>query len=438
MDAGINQMAPGPSASPGQASRTDPHAAGLLRELFEAGVEAARPGATLERHMPSPVRGRTVVVGAGKAAASMAAAFESRWEGALEGIVVTRYGHACPTSRIEVVEASHPVPDEAGMAAARRILAAVAGLRPEDQVVVLLSGGASALLTLPAPGLTLEHKREASRRLLRSGADIHEMNCVRRHLSAVKGGRLAMACHPARVVTLAISDVTGDEPASIGSGPTCPDPTTIAMARDIVRRHWADCPAEVTARLSNPENETPKPFDPRFDRCDWRLVASGAISLAAAERLARSRGYEVINLGDGVEGHSGAVAADQARLALEMKAAGRRACILSGGETTVTVRGSGRGGRNGEYLLALALALNGADGVHAIAGDTDGIDGSEDNAGAVVGPDTLARARALGLDAAAHLARNDSYTLFARLDDLVVTGPTLTNVNDFRAILVDP
>jgi glycerate 2-kinase len=410
----------------------------LLRRMFDAAVAAADPAKCLPPHLPPPPKGRTVVVGAGKAAASMARAVERHWPGPLEGLVVTRYGHGVATTQIEVVEASHPVPDAAGRAAAGRILRAVQGLGPDDLVLVLISGGASALLSAPAEGLTLEDKQAVNRALLRSGARIDEMNCVRKHLSAIKGGRLAAAAAPARLLTLAISDVPGDDPAVIGSGPTVADPTSFADARVIVEKYGIELPPQVAERLRRAEDETPKPGDPRLARAETVLVATPAMALAAAAEVAQAAGYAALVLGDALEGEARDLGAAHAGLARAEAAAGRRTALLSGGETTVTVRGQGRGGRNAEYLLGLVLALDGAAGIHAIACDTDGIDGTEDNAGALAGPDTLARARALGLDPAALLARNDAYGLFQALGDLVFSGPTLTNVNDFRAILVDP
>ncbi|HUK58629.1 MAG TPA: glycerate kinase [Stellaceae bacterium] len=422
----------------------DPHES-VLRRLFDAALEAADPARCVPPHLPPPPQGRTVVVGAGKAAAAMARAVEDHWPGVLEGIVVTRYGHGVPCRRIEVVEASHPVPDAAGADAARRILATVKGLASNDLVLCLISGGASALLALPAEGLTLDDKRAVTQTLLRSGADISEINCVRKHLSAIKGGRLAAAAAPATVVTLAISDVAGDDPAVIGSGPTVPDPTTFAEARAILARYAITLPPAVARRLAAGEDETPKPGDPVFARCSYRLVATPQVALERAAAVARAEGLTPIVLGDRIEGEAREVAKVMAGIARQA-AAGRLvageyalslpAVLLSGGETTVTVRGRGRGGPNSEFILALALALRGARGIHAIACDTDGIDGSEDNAGALCSPDTLARASSLGLDLAAHLADNDAWGAFDGLGDLVVTGPTLTNVNDFRAIFV--
>ncbi len=413
----------------------------FLTGLFHAAIDAASPAKRLAQFLPAPPKRRTIVVGAGKAAASMAAAVEADWSGQLEGLVVTRYGHGAPTKRIEVVEAAHPVPDAAGEKAALRILERVKGLSADDLVLCLISGGGSALLAAPAPGLTLDDKRAINRALLKSGADIAEMNCVRKHLSAIKGGRLALAAAPAAVVGLVISDVPGDDLAIIGSGPTVPDPSTAAEALAILGRYAIDAPARVLAHLKSAASETPKPGDPRFAAVSNVLVATPQMSLRAAAEAARACGVTPVLLGDAIEGEAREVGKAFAGIARSVARHGEPArgpCVLlSGGETTVTVRGKGRGGRNAEFLLGLALALNGAPGVHALAGDTDGIDGSEDNAGAYVAPDTLARAAALGLKATERLADNDAYALFQALGDLIVTGPTLTNVNDFRAILIE-
>ena len=405
----------------------------LLRRLLDAAIESAQPAHCLPPHLPEPPAGRSVVVGAGKAAAAMARAVEDHWDGALEGLVVTRYGHSVPTRAIDVVEAAHPVPDAGGRAAAARILAEAEALGADDLALCLISGGGSALLTLPAPGIALADKQAVTGALLRSGAAIGEINCVRKHLSAIKGGRLGAACHPARVVSLLISDVPGDDPAVIGSGPTVPDPTTFADARAVLRKYGIDQPAAVIRHLEQGREETPKQGDPRLAGAEARIVATPAMALAAAADAARKAGYAPVVLGDALEGEARVLARDHAALAL---AAAPGTVLLSGGEATVTVTGSGRGGPNAEYALALALALDGAPGIFAIACDSDGIDGTEDNAGALVTPDTGARARAAGEDAAARLAANDAYAFFAALGDLVMTGPTLTNVNDFRAILV--
>jgi hydroxypyruvate reductase len=370
----------------------------------------------------------------------MARAVEQHWSGPLDGLVVTRYGHGVPCERIEIVEAAHPVPDAAGEAAAERILAKLAGLSAQDRVLALISGGGSALLAAPAEGLSLADKRAITAALLKSGASIGEMNCVRKHLSAIKGGRLAAAAWPAPVLTLAISDVPGDDPAVIASGPTVPDPTTAAEALAIIERYRIEIPAKLRERLQSGELETPKPGDPRLAASDYRLVASPRLMLEAAAAEARRLGIEPLILGDALEGEAREVGKVLAGVALSCARHGspaRKPCVLlSGGETTVTVRGQGRGGRNSEFLLGLALALDGAPGIDALAADTDGIDGSEDNAGAFVCPDTLARAGAAGLRIDDHLARNDAWGFFAGLDDLLVTGPTHTNVNDFRVLLI--
>ncbi len=421
-------------------SLADPRA--LLLAMFRAAIDAAQPALCLPAHLPSPPKGRTIVIGAGKASAAMAAAFEAHWPGPVEGLVVTRYGHGAPTRRIEIVEAAHPVPDAAGREAAARILRLVSGLGEDDLVVALISGGGSALLAAPAAGLTLEDKQAVNRALLKSGADIAEMNCVRKHLSAIKGGRLAAACAPARVHALMISDVPGDDLSVIASGPTVPDATTREDALAVIAKYGIDLPASVRARLDDPACETPKPGDPVFARVTNTLIATPQSSLEAAAQVARAAGVTPVLLGDALEGESREVAKVMAGVARSVTRhgtpAGAPCVLLSGGETTVTVRGKGRGGRNAEFLLALAVALDGAAGIHALAGDTDGVDGSEDNAGAILTPDSLARAQVAGVSAKALLADNDGYSFFAALDDLVVTGPTLTNVNDFRAILVLP
>jgi hydroxypyruvate reductase len=406
----------------------------LLRTLFDAAVAAADPLRIVPAHLPAPPIGRTVVVGAGKAAAAMARAVEDHWPGPLSGLVVTRYGHGLPCNRIEVVEAGHPMPDAAGRDAAARILAMAAGLGRDDLVLCLLSGGGSALLVQPAPGVSLDDKQALTRQLLRSGAAIGEMNCVRKHLSAIKGGRLAAAAFPARTLALIISDVPGDDPATVASGPTVGDPTTAADARAVLARYRIDVPEAIRRHLAGRDAETPKPGDPRLAASEARVIARARDALEAAAAAARAAGIAPVILGDDLQGEAADLARDHARLAATTS---RPSVILSGGETTVTVGlAGGRGGRNSEYLLALAVALNAAAGVHAIACDTDGIDGSEDNAGAVIGPDTLARAAAARLDAAAMLAGHDAWGFFAALGDLIVTGPTRTNVNDFRAILL--
>jgi len=378
----------------------------VLREMFDAAVAAAQPQRVVADNLPEPPVGRTVVIGAGKASAAMAQGFEQHWKGdpaALSGLVVTRYDYAVPCQRIEIVEAAHPVPDAAGERAAARILDLVSGLTADDLVVCLISGGASALLSLPADGLTLADKQEVNRQLLGSGANIGEMNCVRKHLSAIKGGRLAAACAPAQLVSLLISDVPDDDPAVIGSGPTVADPTSFADALAIVDKYGISEPAAALDHLRAAASETPKPGDASLQRLqEVALVHAGIVKQVCRHRQPLAS----------------------------------PCVLLSGGETTVTLKGTGRGGRNAEFSLALALSLKGMSGVYALAADTDGIDGSEDNAGALLGPETLARAEQMGVEAAAALENNDGYGFFARLDDLLMTGPTMTNVNDFRAILI--
>src|SRR3989440_3935255 len=426
----------------------------LLRALFEAALAAADPARAIPPYLPAPVPGRTVVVGAGKASAAMARAFETAWRadqqrGPLEGLVVTRHGHAVPCERIRIVEASHPVPDRAGEQAARDILDLARGLGADDQLVCLVSGGGSALLALPAPGLTLADKQAVTRALLRSGATIGEINTVRKHLSAIKGGRLAAAAAPARLVTLAISDVPGDDPAVIASGPSVPDATPFADARAVLAKYGITEPKAVVAHLAEARDETPKPGDPVFANTRFELIASPQRALAAAAEAALARHITPIVLSDRVEGEARDVAAMHAAIAVQLRAGQFRvgheivtppAVLLSGGETTVTVLGKGRGGPNSEFLLALAAALakdpGGSGGIYALACDTDGIDGTEDNAGAIVYPNTLARAASRGIAIKQAMAENDAYGFFAALGDLVVTGPTLTNVNDFRAILI--
>ena len=412
----------------------------LLRSMFDAAVAAAQPALCLPPHLPSRPRGRLVVIGAGKASAAMARAAEDNWDGPLEGLVVTRYGYGVPCSRIEIVEAAHPVPDAAGIEAAQRILRKVQGLGADDLVLALISGGGSALLAAPAPGLTLEDKQTVNRALLRSGATISEMNCVRRHQSALKGGRLAAACHPAKVRSLLISDVPGDDPIDIASGPTVPDPTTCADALAIVKRYDIELAPEVRAVLESGAGETVKPGDARLVGSETRMIATPQMALEAAAAVARQAGIAAHILGDSIEGEAREVARVMGGMALQVASRGQpfaAPCVLlSGGETTVTVRGKGRGGRNVEFLLALALALNGRPGIHAIAGDTDGVDGQEEIAGAWLAPDTLARALARGIRPRERLDDNDGHGFFEALGDSLVSGPTLTNVNDFRGILI--
>jgi len=401
--------------------------------MFDMAVASAQPANVIPGHLPEPPPGRLVVLGAGKASAAMARAVEDHWPGALSGLVVTRYGHAVPCRRIEIVEAGHPIPDEAGLDASRRMMAIAAGLGPDDLALCLMSGGGSALLAMPLPPLTLDDERALSEMLLRSGIPIGGMNLVRRHLSAIKGGRLAAACHPARVLSLLISDVPGDDPIDIASGPTVGDPTTCAEALALIDRHGLQVPAAARHLLVTGAAESVKPGDPRLARAGARIIAAPRLALEAAAGVARAAGLPVTMLGDAIEGEAREVARAMAARTL---ATARPCVLLSGGETTVTVRGRGRGGRNAEFLLALAIALDGAPGIHALAADTDGIDGVGEVAGAIIGPDSLARARALGIDPAAALADNDAHAFFAALGDGIVTGPTFTNVNDFRAILV--
>lgn len=409
--------------------------------MFDAAVAAAMPSHCVKPHLPKPPKGRTIVVGAGKASGAMARAVEDHWQAPLEGLVVTRYGHRLPTSRIEVVEAAHPVPDAAGREAAARILHMVQGLTEDDLVLCLISGGGSALLALPAEGLTLEDKQAINKALLKSGATIAEMNAVRKHLSAIKGGRLAAAAAPAKVVALMISDVPGDDPSVIASGPTVADRTTSAEALAIIDKYQISIPPSVRQRLKSAEDETPKPGDPRLAEVENIMIATPQASLEAAAEIARKAGVTPVILGNAIEGESRDVALVHAGIAVQCARHSQPAappCVLiSGGETTITLKGGGKGGRNTEFLLALAIALGGMPGISAVAGDTDGVDGSEDNAGAFMYPDTLERAEAAGLNAKAMLADNDPYTFFAKLGDLLETGPTLTNVNDFRAVLIE-
>jgi len=413
----------------------------LLTAMFRAAIASAQPAVCVPPHLPEPPLGRLIVVGAGKASAAMAQAVEQHWPGPLSGLVVTRYGYGVPCSRIEIVEAAHPVPDAAGMRAAERMLALVQALSPDDLVLCLISGGGSALLPLPAPGLTLELKQALGRALLASGATISEFNCVRRHLSSIKGGRLGAACHPARVLTLLMSDVPGDRPTDIASGPTVADPTTCEDALNILRRYAIDVPPVVRDLLESGRGESVKPGDARLAGAELRMIATPQMALEAAAALARSAGYAPHILGDAIEGEAREVGTAFAGIAVHVADRSqpfRPPCVLlSGGETTVTVRGSGRGGRNVEFLLSLAVALDGHARIFGIAGDTDGVDGQEEIAGAVIAPDTLARAWRQGLFPKDVLVNNDAHTFFQTLGDSVITGPTLTNVNDFRAILIE-
>src|SRR4051812_4001463 len=427
------------------AQMKDADARALLRDLFDAALSAARPATCLAPYIDKlqPPKGKTVVIGAGKASAAMARAVEDRWRYPLEGLVVTRYGYGETCKRIEIVEAAHPVPDEKGRAAAGRILEKVKGLSPDDLLLCLISGGASALLALPAPGLSLADKQEVNRALLKSGANIGEMNTVRKHLSAIKGGRLAIAAQPARVLSWLISDVPNDDPGVIGSGPTVADATTFADALAVLVKYKIDPPPAVRAHLvagaAGKIEETPKPGDPRLARVETVIVATPKRSLEAAAAVARGKGFDVVMLGDNLEGEARLLGEQHAKLARDMaKRIKQPTVILSGGETTVTVHGQGRGGRNVEYLLAEAIAADGAPGIWGLSADTDGVDGAEEIAGAIFTPDTLERARAKGADPQAILDDNDGHGFFERLGDSLVTGPTRTNVNDFRATLVTP
>jgi glycerate 2-kinase len=413
----------------------------LLRRMFDAAIASAQPAVCIPRHLPPAPRGRLIVIGAGKASAAMAQAVEQNWRGSLSGLVVTRYGYAVPCTQIEIVEAAHPVPDAAGMHAAQRMLELVGHLSSDDLVLCLISGGGSALLPLPAKGLTLDLKQNVSRALLASGATISEMNCVRRHLSAIKGGRLAAASYPAQMLSLLISDVPGDRPVDIASGPTVADPTTSADALSIVRRYGIELPPAVLELLESGRGESVKPGDPRLARARTRIIATPQMALEAAAAVARDAGIAAHILSDAIEGEAkdvGKVFAGIAHQVAERNQPFTAPCVLlSGGETTVTVRGSGRGGRNVEYLLSLAIALEGHGRIHALAGDTDGVDGQEEIAGAYLSPDSLERARTLGLKPNDMLGNNDAHGFFGALGDSVITGPTLTNVNDFRAILIE-
>jgi hydroxypyruvate reductase len=412
----------------------------LLQDMFGAAIAVAQPASRVPQFLPAPPRGRLIVIGAGKASAAMAKAVEDNWSGPLEGTVVTRYGYAVACQRIELLEASHPVPDANGLKAAERILQRVSGLSADDMVLCLISGGGSALLPLPAEGLTLEDKQEINQALLASGASISEMNFVRRHLSAIKGGRLAAACHPARVVNLIISDVPADGLNDIASGPTVADVSTCADALAVLQRYAIDLPPAVTAMLESGRCESLKPNDPRLPHIETHLIATPQLALEAAAKLAEEAGINAYILSDAIEGEAREVGKVMAAIARQVKRCAQTfkppCVLLSGGETTVTLHGNGRGGRNVEFLLSLGIALNGEDGIFAIAGDTDGVDGQEEIAGALLRPDTLARARAQGIHPPASLENNDAHGFFQALGDSVITGPTLTNVNDFRAIFI--
>ncbi|MBZ9656868.1 glycerate kinase [Phyllobacterium sp. 2063] len=412
----------------------------FFTRLFQAAVDAADPQRTISAHLPPKPKGRTIVIGAGKGSAQMASAFEKVWDGPLEGVVVTRYGFGAPCQHIEIIEASHPVPDAAGLVASKRLIETVSNLTADDLVVALISGGGSALLPSPPEGMTLEDEIAVNKILLASGAPISAMNAVRKHLSTIKGGRLAAAAYPARVFSLIVSDIPGDNPAFVASGPTVTDETTRDDALRIVERYRLDLPEAALKHLRSSKADAPKPSDAVFAGHEHHLIASAAVSLEAAAKAARDLGIEAAILSDAIEGEAREVAHVHAALAKQVLSKNqpfaKPVVILSGGETTVTVRGKGKGGRNSEFLLALAIDIDGADGISAFAADTDGIDGSEDNAGAFADGTTIARLLAKGHDALGHLNSNDAWTAFNAIDDLFVPGPTGTNVNDLRAILI--
>ncbi|TGT73447.1 MULTISPECIES: glycerate kinase [unclassified Mesorhizobium] len=417
---------------------TDPKR--FLTSIFNAAVAAADPEKTIRNHLPAKPRGRSIVIGAGKGSAQMAAAFEKVWDGPIDGLVVTRYGYGARCERIEIIEAAHPVPDAAGLEASRRLLEKVRGLTSDDLVVALISGGGSALLPSPAPGLTLADEIAVNEALLASGAPIAAMNTIRKHVSTIKGGRLAAAAHPARVVSLVVSDIPGDNPALVASGPTVPDTGSRADALASIAAYGMKLPASVMAHIQSPAADAPRPDDPRFAGNEVHLTASAGVSLEAAAAEAKRQGIEAVILSDAIEGEAREVGGVHAAIAREVATRNRPfakpVLILSGGETTVTLRAKGKGGRNSEFLLAFAIGIDGIDGIHALAADTDGIDGSENNAGAFADGSTVARMRAAGVDAKAMLAGNNAWTAFNAVGDLFVPGPTGTNVNDLRAILV--
>ncbi|MDX8526468.1 glycerate kinase [Mesorhizobium sp. MSK_1335] len=417
---------------------TDPRS--FLVSIFNAAVAAADPEKTIRDHLPAKPKGRTIVIGAGKGSAQMAAAFEKAWKGPIDGLVVTRYGYGARCERIEIIEAAHPVPDAAGLEASRRLLEKVQGLTSDDLVVALISGGGSALLPSPAPGLTLADEIAVNEALLASGAPIAAMNTIRKHVSTIKGGRLAAAAHPARVVSLVVSDIPGDNPALVASGPTVPDIGSREEALASIAAYGMKLPASVMAHIQSPAADAPRPDDPRFAGNEVHLTASAGVSLEAAAAEAKRQGIEAVILSDAIEGEAREVGGVHAAIAREVATRNRPftkpVLILSGGETTVTLRAKGKGGRNSEFLLAFAIGIDGIDGIHALAADTDGIDGSENNAGAFADDSTVPRMRAAGVDAKAMLAGNNAWTAFNAVGDLFVPGPTGTNVNDLRAILI--
>ncbi|QUS56234.1 glycerate kinase [Pseudovibrio brasiliensis] len=413
----------------------------FLSDLFHAAIESAQPEKCIPNFLPAHPKGRLIVIGAGKASAAMARAVEDNWDGDLSGLVITRYGYNVPCQSVEIIEAAHPVPDQAGLNGAKRMLELVSDLSADDTVLCLISGGGSSLLPLPFDGLSLEDKQSINKELLRCGATISEMNCVRRHLSQIKGGRLAAACHPAKVINLLISDVPGDDPINIASGPTVADPTTCADALAIVERYKIKLPARALEILETGAGETPDAADPRLANVETHMIATPQIALEAAAALAEQQGVSTCILGDSIEGEASDVGVVMAGIAKQIAARGqpfKAPCLLlSGGETTVTIKGKGRGGRNVEFLLSLAVALDGQKGVYALAGDTDGVDGIEEIAGAYCDPTTLERAWGKEINPRLSLANNDGHGFFEAIGDSIITGPTLTNVNDFRAIFID-
>lgn len=412
----------------------------LLKNMFMAAIESAQPQHTIPAYLPQNIAGKLTVIGAGKASAAMAKAVEDHWQGELSGLVVTRYGYGVECQHIEITESAHPVPDDAGLLAARRIMSLVEGLSENDTVLCLISGGGSSLMSLPLEGISLEEKQDINRALLRSGATISEMNCVRRHLSAVKGGRLAAACYPARLITLLISDVPGDDPCDIASGPTVADATTCQDALDILRRYYITIPQHIENLLVTGIAESIKPGDVKLQKSEVHLISTPMMALQAAAEIAKDQNIPAYILSDSLEGEARDVGKVLAGITRQVANHGHpfeKPCILlSGGETTVTLKGNGRGGRNVEFLLSLAIELNGEAGIWALAGDTDGVDGQEEIAGAVISPETLTKARMKGIHARSSLDNNDGHGFFEAIDSSVITGPTLTNVNDFRCIMI--